>query len=321
MANPSIAIIGLEGSGKTVFITKLAKDMALLSQDHYLEPVGIQTGTYIEKVWSNLQNGSWPPSTPPGKLFELQWKLHIRRPDQNYDAEIRLIDPAGQDLRQLFSHDSMYSAPEHLKPIVDYVSHASIVLFVLNLKDYIVEPNDSRRIENQMALKSALDQLSGKKVMLLFTQYDQYEPLIQKHGGMDAFCGKYIPYIYSAYIKDKNMPYMCISAVNDIVMKNGPDGKVQGVPAPNFTSRGLEELRKWLVDEVCSLYEQEKRDQEWKRKRQEEEEAQGCIFALIIIGSLIAGGIGWWLGGFGLALCLGGACFCFGSYCLENWPL
>ena len=252
MANPSIAIIGLEGSGKTVLMTVLAKRIATPSdKGYYLEPIGVQTMRRVESAWTTLQQGEWPPSTPPGEMFNLYWVLHINRNAQNIDADIRLVDLAGQDIRQMFNNDDFRNAaPEHLQPLVEYISNASTVLLVLNIKDYIAETDNERRIDNQIVLKSALDQLSkSKKVMIVFTQYDQYDEYLKLNGGLDAFYQQYIPYIYSTYIATKAIPTTCVSAVNDTEVKINEAGR--RVPVPNFTSRGLEELQEWLVDEIC----------------------------------------------------------------------
>lgn len=286
MPNPNIAIIGLEGSGKTVLMTVLAKThSAPVSNGFYLEPISAQTMKRVDGTWLTLRRGEWPPSTPPGEMAELKWKLHFARSGMNYDADIRMIDLSGQDMRQLFSNYSINqvrktSAAPHLKPIARYLSEATMLLFILNIRDYVTETNDERLIENQAALKAALDQLSGsKQILLVFTQYDQYEEYINRTGGLDAFCEKYIPYIYYAYLDPKGkargasqLSSICVSAVYDTQSKIDKSGTARQVPAPNFTSRGLDELQKWLEDQLYPICQQEHAEKE--RQRQEEERRQ-----------------------------------------------
>ena len=283
MANPSIAIIGLEGSGKTVLMSVLAKRLSVPKDGCYLDPVGIQTMKRVEGTWAALQRGEWPPSTPPGEMFSLNWKLYIKRYDQKVEADIRLIDLAGQDTRQLFNNDDIRrETREHLKPIAEYLANASIVLFALNIKDYIAETDDERRIENQAVLKSALDQLNGsKKILLVFTQYDQYETFVNECGGLEAFCRKHIPYIYNAYLSTEEnvfgtqrIPTLCLSAVSDTQVQIGADSIARRVPVPNFSSRGLDELCKWIVEDICAPYKEEQERKEKERKEQEKREQE-----------------------------------------------
>ena len=252
MPNPSITIIGLEGCGKTVLMTVLAKKLAVsLDNGCYLDPIGTQTIKRVESTWATLQRGEWPPSTPPGEMFSLRWKLIVRTHKKEYNADLRLIDLAGQDTRQLFNNDDIHNETrEHLKPLADYITHASIVLLILNIKDFVGEVDDERRIDSCAVIKSALDQLMDKKVLVVFTQLDQYEAYIQSCGGLDAFCQKQIPYIYNAHIKMRNLPVQCVAAVNDTQVKVLGDGRAIRVPRPNFSTRGVNAVIKWLIDSV-----------------------------------------------------------------------
>ena len=259
---PSIAILGLEGSGKTVLMTVLAKKLSETPEEgYYLDPIGTPTIKRVEGTWATLQRGEWPPSTPSGEMFDLHWVLRIKRNALKINADIRLVDLAGQDTRQLFDkydRDQIQSgsvAP-HLKPLAKYLTDASMVLFVLNIKDYIAETDDERRVENQAVLKSALDLLNNSRdVMLVFTQLDQYEDFLIQCGGLEAFCRQYIPYIYNAHIREKTLPTLCVAAVNDTQIKIDEDGNARRVPVPNFSSRGLDKLQQWLVEKICRHYE------------------------------------------------------------------
>ena len=103
---PKIAIIGMEGSGKTVLMTVLAKRMSQLpNRQYYLDPQNARTLKYVEEMWYTLQNGHWPPSTPPGQLFELSWNFRV----DSTQYELRLVDAAGQDMRLLFGGDETYT--------------------------------------------------------------------------------------------------------------------------------------------------------------------------------------------------------------------
>src|SRR5436190_300979 len=106
LAGPSVAIIGTEGSGKTVLTTTLARRLSTIdARGVFLNPQGVATLRYVERVWQILQDGDWPPSTPTGDLFELRWKLELIG---ELESPVRLIDAAGQDLRLLFGEEKVY---------------------------------------------------------------------------------------------------------------------------------------------------------------------------------------------------------------------
>jgi GTPase SAR1 family protein len=153
---PQIALIGTEGSGKTVLTTVLAKKLSQATTGGLcMIPISAKTAKYIESAWATLQSGEWVPSTPAGQLFDLHWKLQIG----NQQAEMKLIDSAGQDLRKLFSGEAYQdpNLPEQDKLFIDYIRSSSILIILINLRDFIAETNSERKIENQTSLKEALE--------------------------------------------------------------------------------------------------------------------------------------------------------------------
>lgn len=247
---PKIALIGMEGSGKTVLTTVLAKRMSRPEQHFYLDPHG-KTLKYVEEMWHTLQNGEWPPSTPPGQLFELTWNLCVY--DKKY--ELRLVDAAGQDMRLLFGGDEKElnspNLPDDLKKLVTYCREASILLITLNISDFVGEGDTRRLIENQAAIKSALDILShgNQNVAFIFTQCDQYRAMIDEVGGLEEFCKQNLNYVYNAHITGKKNAIFGVAAVNEVERRH-VDGMVRRVPARNFTSVGLDEVIEWIVGQV-----------------------------------------------------------------------
>ncbi|NJN36999.1 MAG: hypothetical protein HC794_08030 [Nitrospiraceae bacterium] len=216
---PTIAVIGMEGSGKTVLATTLAKRLSTTDANGvFLNPQGVQTLQYVEHVWNTLQMGEWPPSTPPGELFELRWKLQIAG---ELNSDVRLIDVAGQDLRQLFGKDQIdrvSELPQHLQTLANYCRSADIVLFLLNLKDFMGEGRADQRTANQAALKSAMDHLgSGDRpirMCLVLTQSDLYEELAQHSGGWLELAAIAVPYVFHAHVKTEHVAVYPVAAVS-----------------------------------------------------------------------------------------------------------
>ena len=267
MIAQKIALIGLEASGKTVLMTVLAKQLSkTLPEGYYLDPQGISTMRYVDKTWNILQHRDWPPSTPPGEMFKLKWHLHITpkftQSDKSIQAEFRLIDAAGQDMRQLFSSDDAENVPSYLSPLSDYCMNADILLVALNIKDYVGESDSERASENHIIIKSALDRLQkpNQRVALIFTQMDQYKSYINDHfGGLDKFCEDKLTYINNAYIDNPNkVAIFEVAAVNDTEIVEKEDGITIRAPKPNFSSIGLENLGKWLAKQVVAIYIKEK---------------------------------------------------------------
>lgn len=252
---PTIAMIGLEGSGKTILATTLAKRLSRIDgRGVFLNPQGVKTLRYVEHVWNILQSGDWPPSTPPGEKFELAWKLNIVGEPE---SDLRLVDVAGQDLRLLFGDEQIYtgdSLPAHLQSLGEYCYSADIVLFLVNLKDFTGQGDSERRAANEAAIKSAMDYLSsdgrGRRVCLVLTQADLYREIAHEHGGWQEIVSDTIPYIFGAHIMVRSMKVLPVAAVDDTNVTVDRDGTARRVPVAGFQSDGFDELVDWLTIQV-----------------------------------------------------------------------
>ncbi|MDR2439367.1 MAG: hypothetical protein LBE12_08370 [Planctomycetaceae bacterium] len=309
-----ISLIGTEGSGKTVLMTVLAKKLAKRSNDGlFLNPVGAKTLKYIEKNWSTLQSGEWVSSTPPGQMFDLYWKFHIR----GQEAEMRLIDSAGQDLRKLFNEKGGYQDPnlsEQDRKFLDYICSSSIVILLVNVQDFIAR-NDNYQIDTQATLKETLDFMSknGKrKVAIVFSQYDQFEATIKNKydGSLEKFLEKKFPYLYNE-TTDQFENVFPVAAVSDTEIRTDSDGKARSVPKHDFNSAGLEPLIKWLADAVQNdlVTKEEERqieaisehqriaEEEWNKRKEEwigVAAVVGLVFLLLVAGYIGVSVVGNW---------------------------
>lgn len=248
---PTIAIIGMEGAGKTVLAATLAKRFSTANpHDVLIVPIGVKTLTYVEHVWSILQRGEWPPSTPPGEMFELRWNYRVA---DIFDCEVRLVDIAGQDLRLLFGAERIHdieSLPTHLRTIAEYCNAADIVLYVVNLRDFLGESEHERRIANEAVLKSAMDCLSQgrrRRVCLVLTQSELYQHLADQRGGWKELVADNLPYAFSAHVHPSRFKIIPVAAVVDTeVVVDAEEGIPRRVPVAGFQSRGLKTLLSWL---------------------------------------------------------------------------
>lgn len=268
---PSIAIIGTEGSGKTILTAVLARRFGRLNLNRpddqlvFLNPQNVATMRYVERVWQVLQGGDWPPSTPPGELFELLWKFEVRGEDM--ECQVRLVDAAGQDLRLLFGEEKIHrmeDLPEALRELAAYCRSADIVLFLVNLKDFEGEGDALRRTDNEAAIKIAMDYLSQvnrrRRFCVVFTQADLYRERAREKGGWLALASEMIPYITGAYLQslrivaEDRVPVFPVSAVNRTRIAVDDQGVPRRVPDSPFGSDGLEAVVKWMTTQVREIH-------------------------------------------------------------------
>lgn len=300
MKAPQIAIIGTEGSGKTVLTTVLAKKLAKPINGVWLNPQGVKTGKYVENTWNTLCRGEWVPSTPPGTLFALSWKLET----EARACPMRMIDSAGQDLRRLFSDDGFNdpNLSDQDRMFIDYIQNSTILMVLINLRDFLGEADADKIIENEFILKEVLDKLKEdeekRQTVFIFTAYDLYETtILNKYGTIEKLIERKLPYLYNSHIADKHVacfPVAAVAETEEAVLENGT---VQMVPAPKFRSRGLDPLINWLFNAVVGdieVQEQALRQEQmaleeemWKKQAEEEEKKslnkEGLIGIAIIV--------------------------------------
>ncbi|MDR3110439.1 MAG: hypothetical protein LBU65_12275 [Planctomycetaceae bacterium] len=258
MDTPQIALIGTEGSGKTVLTAVLAKRFSIATPDGLLlNPRGAKTMKYIEYVWNELQNGRWVPSTPAGQMFELKWTFQYK----GKSSEMRIVDTAGQDLRKLYSDEGykdIANLSEQDKKFVEYVHNSDILIVLVNLGDFIGVAEVGRKIENQAVLKEFLESVQNERrqIAVVFTQYDLYAPVIAQQygsfedGGIDIFFQQELPYLYSGHIQCKEIALFLVAAINQTEIRTRSDGKTERVPKRGFTSAGLDDLAEWIGNAV-----------------------------------------------------------------------
>jgi hypothetical protein len=201
----------------------------------------------VEKNWKILTSGNWPDGTAAGDTFDLKWECRL--PDGD-NFNIRIMDCAGQDLRRLFDGQP----PDALKPLSDYLKSAHVVLFLINPADFMDVDDPERALDNQVAIKEAMDQLNreDRQCAIIFTKSDLHQHLETKYGTWDQAAEEIIPYVYSAHISKGDTGVFAVSAVADTDEVVG--GNIR-VPRKDFQSTGLEELMAWIVESAQSISE------------------------------------------------------------------
>ena len=256
--SPSIAFVGLLGSGKTTLAATMAN--RLVTPDErgvFLVPVDHKTMVAVQQTWLHLQSREWPAPTLQGTFSELRWKLHV---GPRRACEMRMVDVAGQDLYDIFSEDRALSPdkiPDPQKAVLEYCRGANIVLLLVNLGDFVGEGDRSIAMRNEAAMKAALDYLRSctryKRMALVLTQADLYFQNYKASEGWAGMLATYMPFLFNSHLRDGNIPVLPVAAVFDTEILFDPQSGPRRVPTPNFRSVGIDVLIQWLADQVLSL--------------------------------------------------------------------
>lgn len=261
---PSIAVIGSEGSGKTILIAALAKRFSAIQPGRpALIPKDRATALYVEKVWSCLQSQEWPGSTLQGEMASLTWDFI----DGGVHTDLKMVDLAGQDLRMLFSegrvHDVAGLQPQ-LREIVEYVRQCQVFVLLLNLADFLGESNAEKRIATEWTLRGLLDYIvlqsgaskdttcsnPGSKhyAAIVFTQIDRYRSTLSKGESFDHVASKLFPNLYNAYLLQKKCARFFVSAIGSTVTEADRLGKARRVPQMDAKTddADLQKLMTWI---------------------------------------------------------------------------
>lgn len=248
----SIAIVGTEGSGKTVLLTALAKRYAKPRDGVSMVAGNKATAAYVQRCWAAMREGEWPPSTTPGEVVELAWKLQAG----DEEHELRIVDSAGQDLRVLFSdgriHD-LAELPEEFHDLAAYVQNADVLVLLVNLKDFVGTVDDKQRLDNEWTIRGALDACFRRKpppvCALVFTQIDNYPNLVEALGDWTKVAHEYLPNIDLEYRQGHQLPILAVQAVDHVEFATMGEESPRPVPVwdDGTSHQYLDQLMGWIV--------------------------------------------------------------------------
>ena len=285
-----IAIVGVEGSGKTVLMAAMGdKYKSPDANGIYLKSVNRKTYEYCERLMGQMQDGKWPIATGKAITDNLRWTLTRKVADGKDDriAELSFLDFGGEIYRLAFGggeHDEPdKDTKKAIAQLRSHVKKAEVLIVLVNLSDIINgRRNEERTIEmnwlSQAILSFAYDKAKKSSVALVFTQADTYAEIItdciKDCGNLRGVLTRYMPTVDTSY--GKRLALFSVAAVNRTVFVS--DGSFL-VPSPDFKPQGLEKLVSWVVDSV-----------EGKNKRKRWKIAVGLIGLLGILG------FGSWIG-------------------------
>ncbi len=254
-----VAIVGVEGSGKTVMLAGLG-DLYSRPDDkgYFLTPKDFNTSSYVAELMGRLRNGIWPAATADDLFQGLEWTLRRRsdtggRPTDI--CELSCLDFPGEVYRKAFVDTKGQRSEEMQRQIAvlwNYIERADSLIVLVNLGDVITHGLADRRVHESIwvtsaILEQALKERPGRvvpKTAIVLSQADVYEATINECGGAKGALEKYLPHVYNSYgWLDAFAAYTVDKTRLD------DDGVV--VPDPAFTTEGLRPIMDWLLDKEC----------------------------------------------------------------------
>lgn len=298
-----IAIVGVEGSGKTVLMAAMGdKYKSPDANGVFLKPVNRETFAYCEKLMGQMQDGKWPIATGKAITDNLRWTLTKKIADGDDDkiAELSFLDFGGEIYRLAFGGGVHEEPDEDTKNAIaqlrSHVEEAEVLIVLVNLSDIINgKRNEERTIEmnwlSQAILSFAYDEANKSSVALVFTQADSYAETIADCGGLRGVLTRYMPTVDTSY--GKRLALFSVAAVNKTIP--APDGSGFNVPSPDFKPQGLENLVSWVVDYVVEVR-RRKEQRVSQAVEAEESRRKRWKISVGLIGLLGILGLGAWIG-------------------------
>ena len=252
-----VAIVGVEGSGKTVMLAGLGDLYIRPDQEGYfLAPKNFGTAEYVAEKMERMRKGEWPTATAGDEMQGLDWTLKRREPGTRQPSEtvceVSFLDFAGEVYRTAFGiGEGDASLAEQVEELKKYVREADDLIVLVNLRDIIAGVRDARVKEAKWITKAILDvalaeeERKAPRAAIVLSQADSYAETIKSCGGALGVLEQYLPYVAAEY---GWLDVFAANAVDKTMLDD--DGNV--VPAAGFTTQGLLPILKWIRGEKVS---------------------------------------------------------------------
>ena len=259
-----VAIVGVEGSGKTVMLAGLGDLYTYPDEEGYfLAPKNFGTAAYVAEKIERMRKGEWPSATAGDEMQGLDWTLRRRKPGSRGRpddiCEVSFLDFAGEVYRTAFGIGAGdVSLAEQAEELKRYVSEADDLIVLINLRDVIVHGIRDKRVQEAMwitnaILDAALAEDAGRKAphaAIVLSQADSYTDTIEACGGAAGVLQKYLPHVANNY---GWLDIFSVQAVDKTAMDD--DGNI--VPARDFSTEGLRPIMGWVLENIVDDEEEE----------------------------------------------------------------
>ena len=278
-----IAIVGVEGSGKTVLMAAFGeKYMYPDKSGVFLEAKDQNTCATVGLLAANMREGRWPSATGKDSVTSLDWSLCRRKTDgKEVLCDISFLDYGGEIYRLAFGNrpdkeTSPYAA--EISTLKNHILEADALVVLVNLKDIISGSlSNPRTLEMLWITKGIVDCAAGRlpegRILLAFSQYGTYRSIVAAAGGLRGVYSTYLGHMQGPY---PNLPLLAVSAVDRVRLTPGG----HEVPEAGFSSEGLDSLMEWIASDAAYA----QRRKKWTRR--------GILSGL---SALALGGGYWWL--------------------------
>lgn len=240
----SVVILGMPGSGKTVFLSVLGMKFTTTALGAAKAPLGFRlvpaekTTYFVENGQAKLTSGKWPASTLVEQENGLAWDVLTGRKKQ---FEIRSFDYAGEVYRKAFGRDSAslvdldISGDRRAAALYSAAENADVICLFISLSTDEANTGDKIKEAADAAygiLKNP--SLKGKCVVVLTQSHDRKEE-IARIGGPGIFLEKNAGASLAQCVED-GIPVITLSSVNETEFSAEDNRRV---PGSGFTSDGL----------------------------------------------------------------------------------
>ena len=251
-----VAIVGVEGSGKTVMLAGLG-DLYSRPDDegYFLAPKNYGTAAYVAEKIARMRSGEWPTATAEDVLQGLDWTLKQKSDGRQKPVsvcEISCLDFAGEVYRAAYGISGARDAEiaEKVDRLKDYIRRADDLIVLINLRDVIAKGLRDTRVQEAMWITKAILDVAlhdgrggtSPRAAIVLSQADSYAATIAKEGGALGVLRKYLPHVANDY---DWLDIFEVSSVDKTFLDD--DGNM--VPAPDFKLNDLCRILNWIIGE------------------------------------------------------------------------
>ena len=194
-----VAIVGVEGSGKTVLMAALAETYGQATHDGvYLMPENQAAFSFMTMIPHKMRvERQWPAATAIQGMKYLKWTVRV---GPEVLAELEMLDYPGELYRLAFGErkeEEIEGSRTQVHEFLEHLVTADDLIVLFNLKDAMDIGANARNNETVWLTRGIFDYAKKlpniKRRLLLFTQADRYRAALENVGGAKALQNKYLP--------------------------------------------------------------------------------------------------------------------------------
>jgi len=238
-----VAIVGVEGSGKTVLMGALCECYKQGTEDEpYLMPENQAAFMFMERIPHKLRvEREWPEATSVSSLKAMRWTLRL---GGEVLEEIEMLDYPGELYRIAFGERTKEEADAHrteLNEFLEHLTEADTLIVLLNIADTMNLGANPRHAETVWITRGIFDLAKNKlpnikRKSLVFSQADRFQTMLEVQGGAQGVYAKQLPMMKKLY------PDLNVIAVSAVSATDG-----EGRPKAGYSADGCRELMREIL--------------------------------------------------------------------------